>query len=128
MPGSTDLPGMLADLRVERRPGTVTFVSVPTLTDELAAVAHAVVVEAEGITAVVDVEAARAASLDVEFEGAWLTLTVHSSLEAVGLTAHVSAVLARAGIACNVVAGFHHDHLVVPVERADEAIALLSAG
>ncbi len=57
---------------------------------------------------------------------AWITLTVHSSLEAVGLTAAVANTLASAGIACNVLAGFHHDHLLVPIDRVDDAMAALS--
>jgi hypothetical protein len=83
--------------------------------------------ESEGTTLVVTVDEARAFGIDVEFEVAWLTLTVFSALEAVGLTAAFSAALAAAGIACNVLAGYHHDHLLVPVDRADEAIAVLRA-
>lgn len=55
----------------------------------------------------------------------WITLRVHSALEAVGLTAAVAQELATAGLSCNVVAGFHHDHLFVPHGRAQEAVALL---
>ena len=58
---------------------------------------------------------------------AWLTLTVQSSLEAVGLTAAISERLARENIACNMLAGYHHDHVLVPVERVDDAIAALTA-
>lgn len=54
-----------------------------------------------------------------------ITLTVHSALDGVGLTAAVAGGLAAAGIACNVIAGFHHDHLFVPWERRDEALAIL---
>ena len=54
-----------------------------------------------------------------------ITLMVHSALDGVGLTAAVSAALAEAGIACNVVAGYHHDHLFVPWARRDEALAIL---
>lgn len=54
-----------------------------------------------------------------------ITLQVHSDLEGVGLTAAVSAALADAGIACNVIAGYHHDHLFVPWDRRDEATAIL---
>lgn len=56
-----------------------------------------------------------------------ITLQVHSSLTGVGLTAAVSGALAEAGIACNVVAAYHHDHLFVPEDRAEEAMAILRA-
>jgi hypothetical protein len=52
---------------------------------------------------------------------------VHSSLEAIGFLATISTALARAGIPCNAVAAFHHDHLFIPVDRADDAFALLEA-
>ncbi|WP_233997198.1 ACT domain-containing protein [Porphyrobacter sp. HT-58-2] len=54
-----------------------------------------------------------------------ITLMVHSALEGVGLTAAVAGALAEGAIACNVVAGFHHDHLFVPWDRRDEALVIL---
>lgn len=54
-----------------------------------------------------------------------IVLWVHSSLEGIGLTAAVAGLLAEQGIACNVVAAFHHDHLFVPADRAEEALGLL---
>ena len=54
-----------------------------------------------------------------------VTLRVHSALEAVGLTAAVATCLGAAGLSCNVVAGFHHDHLFVPHERGAECVELL---
>ena len=56
-----------------------------------------------------------------------ITLGVHSSLEAVGLTAAVAAALTAAGISANVVAAFHHDHVFVPADRAEDALACLRA-
>ena len=51
-----------------------------------------------------------------------ITLTVHSSLEAVGFLAAITARLAAAGISVNAVSGFYHDHLFVPEHKADEAL------
>lgn len=123
--GERDLDRLLAGLDVARREGVYTFVSGEW--PALAVEAHAEVVEPEGHTYVVTVDDARRAGAPVGFEAAWLMLTVHSALGAVGLTAAVSTVLAEAGIACNVIAGYHHDHLLVPAGRADEAVALLRA-
>lgn len=125
-PGETDLDLMLATLAVERRPGVFTYVSVTTATPELLAVAHAVVTEGATTTIVLPVESAEQGGHRIDVRLAWLTLTVQSSLDAVGLTAHVSTRLAGEGIACNVLAGHLHDHLLVPVDRADEAIVALT--
>ena len=85
---------------------------------EAPADAFAVIREQEGITAIVP-----GAGEGVAF--ARITLQVHSALEGVGLTAAVAGALAAAGIACNVVAGYHHDHLFVPWARGGEALAIL---
>jgi hypothetical protein len=81
--------------------------------------------EAEGTTVITSEAEARKAGLSVLFRAAWITLNVHSGLDAVGLTAAVSQALADAGISCNVVAAAHHDHVFVPVERAGEAMVRL---
>lgn len=54
-----------------------------------------------------------------------ITLTVHSSLDAVGLTAAVSGALAAAGISANVIAACHHDHILIPASQADRALDIL---
>jgi hypothetical protein len=81
--------------------------------------------EREGVSIVCT--CAEAEQLGVKSGGAFrrITLMVHSSLESVGLTACVAAALASEGIACNVIAGFHHDHLFIPAKRASEAMMVL---
>lgn len=126
MAGETDLGKMLATLTVTRREGTYVFVTV----DEpvpLGDGVDAVLRESEGVTVVATVAAAERHGWTWGFEAAWLTLDVHSALEAVGLTAAFSAALGDADIPCNVLAGFHHDHLLVPVDRADDAIGCLQS-
>tara|TARA_R110000751_G_scaffold2018_1_gene7917 strand:- start:8009 stop:8413 length:405 start_codon:yes stop_codon:yes gene_type:complete len=80
--------------------------------------------EDEGVTAIVPADVAD----ELGIEGpdfARITLMVHSDLEGVGLTAAVATALADAGIACNMVAAFHHDHAFVPAPRAEEALEVL---
>ena len=88
---------------------------------------EAIIRETEGTTVVVSVAEATRRGWPVDFVAAWLTIDVHSSLDAVGLTAAMSAVLTDRGIPCNVLAGYFHDHLLVPFERADEAVAALES-
>ena len=71
-------------------------------------------------------ERADALGVSYDYLAAWITLRVHSALDAVGLTAAVSTALAGAGISCNVIAGYHHDHLLVPADRAADALEALS--
>jgi hypothetical protein len=84
-----------------------------------------VVREVEGTTWVLPRDEADALGLAYDFVAAWITLEIHSALEAVGLTAAIAAALTGARISVNVVAGFHHDHLFVPLECADEAVLIL---
>ena len=81
--------------------------------------------EREGTTLVILHEEAERAGLPCAFPSRLITLTVHSALDAVGFLAAITARLAAAGISVNAVSAFHHDHLFVPVDRADEAMALL---
>ncbi len=87
--------------------------------------ARAMVREDEGFSCVVTRADADRLGLDYDFVGAWITLGVTSSLGDLGLTALVSRALAGAGISCNVLAGYHHDHLLVPVSRAHDACDIL---
>jgi hypothetical protein len=122
-----DLALLLSSLRPYLHDGEFVFCSIPT--GPLPSGVHPVVTvqEAEGTTVVLPVGEADAAQLHGTFRCAWITLAVSSDLEAVGLTAAVSAALTADGIACNVVAGFHHDHLFVPVEAASAALNALEA-
>jgi hypothetical protein len=87
---------------------------------------EAAVREAEGLTVVLPRAEADKEGLSYDFVAAWITLEIHSALEAVGLTAAVSRALTDARISCNVLAGFHHDHLLVPVAEAARALEVLA--
>ena len=121
--GETDLNALLRGMRPELLPGEWFFGSVRPGS---AVDAAATVREPEGLSVLVDRAEAERLGLDVSSAFRWITLRVHSSLEAVGLTAAVSRVLTEHGISCNVVAGAYHDHLLVPAARADDAMAALA--
>lgn len=81
--------------------------------------------EDEGITVIVAYNDAKAAGLPLDEVQARITLGVHSALDSVGLTATVAQTLASRSIPCNVLAGYHHDHVFVPSDRSAEALGLL---
>lgn len=108
-----DLAGMLAGLAPVLHARRWSFVLVEGAPP---ADAFALIREEEGTTAILPQDGG---------DFACITLMVHSALDGVGLTAAVAGALAEADIACNVVAGFHHDHLFVPWARRDEALVIL---
>ncbi|MCA1931462.1 ACT domain-containing protein [Rheinheimera sp.] len=81
--------------------------------------------EKEGLTLVLTEQQAKDYQLNILFRARWISLTVHSDLEAVGLTAAFATALADAGLSCNVFAGAYHDHLLVPVHQAEAAMQAL---
>ena len=126
MTGERDLQVLLENMRPEMRPGIFVFCTIPA--DETIPAALDPLVtfrEHEGTTLVISREEAEAAGLRAAFASRLITLTVHSALDAVGFLAAITARLAEAGISVNAVSAFNHDHLFVPVDRADEAMALL---
>lgn len=82
-------------------------------------------VESEGLTVVLEKDTADRVDWKYESSFRLITLTVHSSLESVGLTAAVAAKLAKLGISANVMAAYFHDHIFVPVKQAEEALEAL---
>lgn len=83
-------------------------------------------IEAEGLTLVVTRENADNFGLTYDSVFKCITLTVHSSLEAVGLTAAVSAKLSEHQISANIIAAYYHDHVFIPAGSAEKALGLLS--
>ncbi|WP_327069466.1 ACT domain-containing protein [Kitasatospora sp. NBC_01250] len=124
MAGEKDLQKLLAELRPELNPGRFVYCTfpgrVPAGLQPVVTVA-----EPEGVTVVVAQQEAEELGLAYDYVAAWITLRVHSALEAVGLTAAVAGRLTEEGISCNVVAGFHHDHLFVAADDADRALRAL---
>lgn len=127
--GATDLSAMLNSISVTTRPDPYVIVSLPIDADVpvVGGEIGAVIEEAEGLTVVATLSRATHEGWGHDFVASWLTLDVHSALEAVGLTAAFSRQLGRAGIPCNVIAGFFHDHILVPVEKGPAAVDVIEA-
>ena len=89
--------------------------------------AFAVIAEAEEMTVVAEVDVLSGAGIAFDEQWARISLTVHSDLAAVGLTAAIATALTREGISANVVAGYYHDHVFVPWKRRVDAMAALTA-
>jgi hypothetical protein len=83
--------------------------------------------EKEGTTLIISKEYADLLGLTYTSVMSWISLEIHSSLEAVGLTAAFSKLLAENNISCNVVAGYYHDHIFVLKKDAEKAIYLLKS-
>lgn len=128
MSGITDLDVLLAQMTPELRDGEYVFVTLEGEAYGAGAALEPIASyrEDEGLSLIVQRE--RAESAGLAFEGVFrlISLRIHSSLEAVGLTAAIAAVLTEENISANVVAGRYHDHLFVPESRADDAMAALA--
>jgi len=126
MPGERNLKTLLQNMKPEMHEGVFVFCSMSEDKEIPAALRPLHIFrEREGTTLVVRREEAETAGLSYQFASRLITLTVHSSLEAVGFLAAISGQMAGAGISVNAVSAFHHDHLFVPEHRADEALHLL---
>lgn len=79
------------------------------------------------MTAILERSRADALGLKYSFVAAWITLTIHSALDAVGLTAAFASALGEAGISCNVIAAYYHDHIFVASGDAAQAMTVLHA-
>ncbi len=127
MSGITDLDELLATMEPALVAGRFVYASVPAadIAAHLACGPIGLFREEEGITLILPAEAAEGLAASAPMR--MITLTVHSSLEAVGLTAAFATALTKAGISANVVAAFHHDHIFVPERDAERALEALRA-
>lgn len=125
MTGETDLQKLLADMKPKLNEGEFVFCVVDSSEIANALDPLCMFQESEGATAIISKQQADDAVLPYSVVCSWITLTVHSSLEAVGLTAAVSKALTDVNISCNVVAAYYHDHIFVPVQYAKKAMDVL---
>lgn len=126
MSPETNLQKLLATMEPELQPGEYVFSTVlPIDFRELQIQPWGWFREAEGITLILEKSAAISAGLDYAFPCRLITLKVHSSLEAVGFLAAITERLSAAGISVNTISAYYHDHLFIPIERAEEAVTIL---
>ncbi|MEW6342065.1 MAG: ACT domain-containing protein [Paraburkholderia sp.] len=120
-----DLAKLCATLSPVVAEATYVYCSFPDFALPAGLRVFCIVRELEGLTAIMERDEALRLGLAYIYTARLITLSVQSSLEAVGFIAVISRKLADAGISCNVIAGYYHDHILVPVDRADEAMTLL---
>jgi hypothetical protein len=129
MPGITDLKLLISSMKPNLIEGEFVYCTMPAsaLADYIHLRPIGVFQEKEGMTLILPIEAARQAGLPAEPAMRMITLDVHSSLEAVGLTAAFATALGNEGISANVIAAYYHDHIFVPAADAERAMAALKA-
>ena len=125
MSGGRNLAALLAGMAPELQPGVYRFVTTAAPSEALRRAARMVFEEPEGLTLILREADAEGLEGLSPFRARMLTLKVHSALDAVGFLAAVASELARHGISTNCVAGFYHDHLFVPADRAEDACDVL---
>lgn len=127
MPGEKNLVQLLKTMQPCLNEGKYVFCTVADLKDIPTDQIISFFKETEGFTIILPRSLADQWKLDYSFVAAWITLTVHSALDAVGLTAAFSNALSSAGISCNVVAAYYHDHIFVDKKDAELAMEVLWA-
>ncbi|WP_428330522.1 ACT domain-containing protein [Mucilaginibacter sp.] len=125
MSGETDIKALLKTMSPKLNAGGYVFCTIGTISAIDASSIIGSFREEEGWTVILSKELADKLTYPYTYVAAWITLTVHSSLEAVGLTAAFAAALAKQAISCNVIAGYYHDHIFVDQKDADMAIDVL---
>ncbi|RED23723.1 hypothetical protein BD847_2788 [Flavobacterium cutihirudinis] len=127
MSGEKDLQILLKSMKPEHIPGEYVFCKVDDLENLNLKEIEMFFREKEAITLILKKEIAERLKLEFSVVMSWITLSVHSSLEAVGLTAAFSKALSEKGISCNVVAAFYHDHIFVNKSDIDKAMEILNS-
>jgi uncharacterized protein len=122
----TDLDILLRSIEPHLHDSAYVFTSHRHLPSTVIADIEAIIQESEGTTIISKMLIADQHRWSYDLLWAKITLTVHSDLAAVGLTAAFAKALADKNLSCNVVAGYYHDHIYVPYDRRDEAMQALS--
>ena len=127
MNGETNLQKLLSGMKPKLNKGEYVYCTVASKNNAVQLDPLCVFAEEEGVTVILPKSKADAMNFSYSMTFAWITLSIHSSLEAVGLTSAVAKALTEANISCNVVAAYYHDHLFVSVQDATRAMNVLQA-
>lgn len=127
MSGISDLRTLLAAMDPGLVGGVYTFATIPAGECPAGLRPLGTFRESEGLTVICSPEEAQHHGLGAAGSFRLITLNVPSSLAAVGFLAEISHALRRAGLPCNVVSAFHHDHLLIPADQAAAALRALQA-
>lgn len=126
MIGETNLSKLIKGMTPKLHPGNYVFATITDIDSINRKDTICEFKEEEGTTVVIEQSKADRLDIPYQYIASWITLKVHSLLEAVGLTAIFATELARHNISCNVIAGYYHDHIFVDKHDADKAILALT--
>ena len=126
MSGEKKLRTLIKEMEPVLNIGEYVFITVSNLNDVPRSETIFEFKENEGITLILKKYKADELNLSYQYVASWVTLKVHSSLEAVGLTAAFSNELAKYNVSCNVVAGFYHDHIFVDKKDGEKTVKILT--
>ena len=127
MTGEKNIENLLKNMKPVLNTGDFVFCTVPSINKIDLSQIIGSFKEVEGTTLILSKAYADEIALEYSSIMSWITLQVHSSLEAVGLTAAFSKLFAEYNISCNVIAGYYHDHIFVMKKDAKKAMELLSS-